>query len=282
VVKYRWVHNGRVVGKGTVKVIRDKRISYTFKPNESHKGWVALEIVSPRYGRSAHNAYQVTCEEPEPPAPPVETAASATAPEDYTGACPITRVFTGTVSVNRIEPGGTTVQYRWMGPDFQGPTETLTFAEGDPLTKNVSHSVEVTASGPVQRWIEISSPNPAVSATAQTQVECQPLQITILNIQRSIDLSACGTPGYGPAITFSSPVQVNGPVRVEYRWDFNEGELTVPGSFETTGPSTVTVSHRLESSPLTARDLMRVRLMITSHNVSGRVLDFTPPPCPAS
>ena len=38
VVKYRWVHNGRVVGKGTVKVIRDKRISYTFKPNE-RAGW---------------------------------------------------------------------------------------------------------------------------------------------------------------------------------------------------------------------------------------------------
>ena len=287
VVTYRWVHNGKVVDTGKVKVVRDKKVSYTFKPDKSHKGWVTLDIVPPRHGVSGRDGYTVTCEKEEPPPPPpVEATASVTAPENYTGACPpITRVFTGTVTVDRINAGGTAVQYRWAGPNFQGPTETLTFAEGDALSKNVSHTVEVTESGPVQRWIEILSPNTGVSNTAEVQVTCEALSIQVLNLQRNYDTSAC-TPGNGPAINFTSRIQVNGPVRVEYQWEFlsgSGGEITVPGSFETTGPDTVTVSHRLESSSYTNTGIMRARIRVTSHpDVRSIVTDFTPPPCPTA
>lgn len=281
-VTYRWIHNGKVVDRASVKVVGDKKVSYTFKPNKSHKGWVTLDIVSPRHGRSDRDIYKVECKKEEPPPPPVEATASVTAPADYTGTCPINRVFTGTVSVNRIDAGGTTVQYRWAGPSFEGPTETLTFAQGDPLSKNVSHTAQITDTGIVQRWIEILSPNTGASSTAEVQVECEALRIQILDLRPSIDASACGTPGYGPAITIRTNIQVNGPVRVEYEWEFNNGLFTVPGSFETTEPSTVTVSHRLESSPFTASGVIRARIRITSHDVRGAALDFNPPPCPTS
>lgn len=294
VVTYRWIRNGKVVGQGKVKVVRDRTVTYTFTPTESHRGRVTLDIVSPRHGISGHDGYAVKCAKEEPPPPPVEVAASATAPEDYSGACPpVTRVFTGTVSVSRIDAGGTAVQYRWAGPDFVGPTETLTFAEGDPLSKDVSHPVQVTESGVVQRWIEVLSPGTAVSNTAETQVTCEALQIQILNLQRSYDVSAC-TPGNGPAINFTSRIRVNGPVRVEYRWEFLNGsghEITVPGSVETTGPDTVTVSHRLESSSFTNLEsssftntgILRARISVTSHpDVRSIVTDFSPPPCPSA
>lgn len=281
-VTYRWIHNGKVVSQGKVKVVGDKKVSYTFKPRKSHKGWVTLDIVSPRHGGSDRHAYQVKCKKEEPPPPPVEATASVTAPDGYTGACPINRVFTGTVTVNRIDAGGTTVRYRWAGPSFEGPTETLTFAAGDALSKNVSHTAQVTATDIVQRWIEVLSPNTAASNTGEVQVTCEPLKIQILNRPIRYDTSACGTPGHGPAITVSADIKVNGPVRVEYEWNFNNGEFNIPGSFETTGPSTVPISHRLESSPITARSIIRARLRITSHDVAGWVHDFTPPPCPAS
>ena len=283
-VKYRWIHNGKVVDRGTIKVIRDKKVSYTFKPNKSHRGWVTLDIVSPRFGGSDRDGYRVKCKKEEPPPPAAQASASVTAPDDYTGACPINRVFNGTITLDRIDAGGTTVQYRWAGPGgFAGPAQTLAFAEGDPLSKSVSHTVEVTGTGIVQRWIEILSPNGVVSNTGEVRVECQPLTIQVVDLRRSIDSSACdGTPGHGPAVIVSARIQVNGPVRVEYEWDFNEGVIVVPGSFETTGPDTVTVSHRLESSTLTGSGVMRARIRITSHDARGAASDFTPPPCPTS
>ena len=209
--------------------------------------------------------------------------ASVKAPENYTGYCPpITRVFTGTVTVSRIDPAGTTVQYRWAGPDFTGPTQTLAFAAGDPLSKEVTHTAQIADDGTVQRWIEILSPGTAASDTAEVQVDCEPLSIVASSIRVAYDRSACGTPGHGPAVIITTAVEVNGPVRVEYEWEINEGRQVTPGAFETDGPGTVTLSHRLESSPLTAEGLLRARLRFTSHTATGRVLDFSPPPCPSA
>ncbi len=279
-VKYRWIRDGKVVDYGKVKVVRDKKVSYTFRPRHSHKGWVTLDIVSPGYGGADRDDYRVWCKKrPAPPAPPAEATASVTAPSGYTGTCPVNRVFTGTVTVDRIGRG-TTVQYRWAGPGYQGPAETLTFAQGDPQSKDVSYTAEVTDSGVVQRWIEILSPNTAVSNTAEVQVECQPLKVRILNVDINVDYSTCGTPGQGPAIKFSAPISVNGPAVVEYRWSFNNGAIVVPGSFEVTEPGTVTVSHQLPSSPMTA-NAMRAELRITSHNATGWVVDFERP-CPTT
>ena len=56
--------------------------------------------------------------------------------------------------------------------------------------------------------------------------------------------------------------------------------ITVPGSFETTGPQDVTITHRLESSPFTNSDALRMEIFVTSHSGPGWVIDFAPLPCP--
>src|SRR5690606_13513175 len=113
-VVYSWVHSGRIVDAGIVKVDGEKALSFAFTPHESQQGWVSLVVLSLYGADSAHDTYVVTCEEEPPPPPPVEATASVTAPEDYAGVCPSDRVFTGTVTVNRIDAEGTTVQYRWV------------------------------------------------------------------------------------------------------------------------------------------------------------------------
>ncbi len=276
-VAYVWTHNGRIVGKGVVHVDGERTVSYTFTPTRSGTGRMVLGVVSPFYGDLARDTYVVTCQE-QPPAEPVAASASVTAPEDYAGACWATRVFTGRVSVNRIAAGGTTVEYRWAGPGFQGPVETLTFAEGDPLTKEVAHPVDATETGVLQRWIEILSPNAAESNRAQTQVECAPVEVVVLGGRVRYDMSTC-TPGNQPAFIVSADVRVSGATRVEYQWEFlGVGNFAVPGSFEATGPETRTVSHRIESGPPVGA--VRARLTVLSPpNVRAWAYDFSPPPC---
>jgi hypothetical protein len=265
-VKYRWIHNGKVAGTGQAKVVRDKKVSYTFTPRKSHKGSVTLDIVSPRHGVSGRDAYTVRCEKESdpPPPPPVVASATVTAPADYAGTCPVDRVFTGTITVDRIG-ADTAVQYRWAGPDFQGPTETLAFAEGDEPAKNVSHTVEAADSGGVQRWIEILSPNTATSNTAETQVECrQPATAQITSLSAVPDYSTCdAAAGIGPTVRIAATVRVTGYGPVPYEWTVNDLP-SVPGQFEANGDGTVTIRHELAGSSVTASPLS-VRLALTSH-----------------
>jgi|GEM_PF-538017 len=283
-VQYRWVGPGYTGPIETLTFAEgdplSKEVTHTVQVTVSGPVLRQIEFLSPNGTDSNSFVMLVTC---LPPA--VEASATVTAPETVNAVCPSGLVFiTGAVSVNRIETGGTTVQYRWAGPGYDGPTETLTFAEGDPLSKEITHTVEVTVSGTIQRWIEILSPNSTSSDPAQVQVVCGALQISIVDLQQTVDTSACGTPGYGPAITVTAQVQVNGAVRIGYEWEFNGGggQLVIPGSFQTTGAGTVTVSHRLESSPFTNTGLISARLRITSPGGLSSTLDFSPEPCPSS
>lgn len=278
-VTYVWVHNGKVVDKGVVKVDGEKTVTFTFTPDQSRTGRVALVMLAPHEIELARDTYTVTCEQQPPAEPPAQATASVTAPAGYTGTCPVNRVFTGTVSVDRVDEGGTTVQYRWAGPDYQGPVETLTFAEGDPLSKQVSHPVEVTETGTIQRWIEILSPNAGASESAEVHVECGPVTVLITNLTRRNDTNGC-VPGYSQGITNVATVQVSGGAHVEYEWEVTGtalGSYTVPGSFDTEGPTTQTVSHYIPPGP---NALIRVRFRILSPVASSTVVDFTPPPCP--
>lgn len=281
-VAYGWLHNGKLVDAGIVKVDSTKTLTYAFTPKKNQTGSVSLVVAAPYDADTAKDTYVVTCEEQPPPPPPVEASASVTAPADLEVVCPTDVVFTGTVSVTRIDAGGTTVRYRWAGPGWQGPTETLTFTQGDPLSQEVTLPEQVTATGTVQRWIEILSPNTARSNTDDVRVECTPVTVRILELRPSFDTSVCGTPGSGPAVHIQGVIRVNGPTRVEYEWEFDDGLFVVPGSFETTGPEDVTISHRLESSPFTAQDIIRVRLRITSPDTSSVTYDFSPPSCPST
>ena len=141
----------------------------------------------------------------------------------------------------------------------------------------------VAAGGPVQRWIEILSPTTGASETAQTTVECQELQIWITGVQRQYTTSGCA-PGNGAGVILSAVIEVNGPARVEYRWEIGNGDgrrFVVPGAFEMIGTGTHAISHAVPSSAFTASS-MQVRLKITSHDAQDRVVGFSPMACPSA
>lgn len=285
-VGYRWVHNGKVVDHGKVKVVRDKRVSYTFTPKRTHKGRVTLDIVSPRYGGADRDAYAVVCKKAgPPPEPPIEATASVTAPDDYAGYCPpISRTFIGTVTVSRIGTGGTAVRYRWAGMNgsqaFQGPIETLAFAEGEPLSKEVSHTVGVGESSLVQRWIEILSPNSFQSNTDEVTVQCTPVTARITSMSAVPDYSTCDVAaGIGPTITFGATVGVSGPTTLIYRWEIGDDPIVVPGErVVSAAERTVTVQHKMAGSTQTLGRLS-VALTILSPSSSNWRADFSFP-CP--
>ncbi|SDQ48309.1 hypothetical protein [Thermostaphylospora chromogena] len=165
-VKYRWIHNGRVVDYGRTKVWDSKRVHYSFTPRESHRGWVELDILSPRYGADDRDFYRVTCKTHHAP---IKASARVDAPHPYKGFCPVGRTFTAAVSVNQ---GGGHVKYRWAGPGYRGPVQSLYFPRHGVLTERVSHTVQVNESGKVVRWIEILGPNSATSNHAAAWVKC--------------------------------------------------------------------------------------------------------------
>lgn len=165
-VRYRWIHNGRVVDYGKTKVWRSKQVRYSFTPQESHRGWVELDILGPRHGADDRDYYKVTCKTlPEP----IKASVRVDGPGFYKGSCPVNRTFTAAVSVNR---GGGHVKYRWAGPGFRGPVQSLYFPRHGALTAHVSHTATVNESGKVVRWVEILGPNSTTSNYAAAGVKC--------------------------------------------------------------------------------------------------------------
>ncbi|MFD0657955.1 hypothetical protein [Thermocatellispora tengchongensis] len=266
-VKYRWVHNGRVVDYGKAKVYDGKRVYYTFKPRESHRGWVALDIVSPSYGDGDRAGYKVYCKDD------AKASASVNAPSDYEGACPVARTFGGTISAS----GRTEVKYRWAGPGYTGPVESLYFRHGG--SKGVSHTVNASDSGEIKRWIEILGPNRATSNTGVTKVTCKaPVTATVESLLAVGDNSTCAE-GKGPSVKYQATVKVTGPTTLVYHWEVNgkafndiEKKVDAAGTVSLafgSGPS--------DKSPTTGT----AKLVVTSPNSSSASTSFSLP-CPTA
>lgn len=275
-VKYRWIHNGKVVDHGKTKVGKAGKVFYTFPPRHSHKGWVALDIVYPRYGGSDRDHYKVWCKKPAPPQKPAKAWASVTGADDYTDVCPVDRTFNGTVSVNR---GGTVVKYRWAGPGYKGAVQTLAFGKYGPKSKNVSHTVNVGEDGTVKRWIEILGPNHAVSNVARAKVECrQPVTAKVTSMSAVPNYSTCDSAaGIGPAIRLSATVTTSGPTTLTYQWDINDGQIVVREVTQV--PDTwVNVTHDLPGSALTLGKVnVKLTLISPPDEAWTAVFEF---PCP--
>ncbi|MEV5413987.1 hypothetical protein AB0K60_34790 [Thermopolyspora sp. NPDC052614] len=220
-VKYRWIHNGEVVDDGAIKVYGAKKVYYTFHPRHSHKGSVKLDIVRPRHGDDDTDFYTVWCKRPVERDEPVKAWASASGAGGYVGACPVERTFTGTVSAN----GRAVVKYRWAGPNYNGPVQTVFFGKHGPKARSVSDAVTFTESGVAKRWIEILDPNHAVSNVAVASVKCTKpappqAKVTDVDVSASADNTTCAN-GKAPGVSVSGTIAVSGPTKVTYSWVVN-------------------------------------------------------------
>lgn len=180
-VRYRWIHNGEVVDHGSTKVWDGKRVSYSFTPKHSHKGWVALEILHPRFSKGDRDFYRVECTRPaghhkpnpspnpkpnphKPYPRPHNPVSDGTAEVVGVGASPDTSScagtkgpkvnFTGRIAVS----GAARVAYRWTagGVSKSGVlhvhnagTYTVDFAvDGDPHGSATSGTVTLEVTSP--------------------------------------------------------------------------------------------------------------------------------------
>ena len=271
-VKYRWIHNGKVVDSGKTKVYGAKKVYYSFHPRHSHNGWVKLDIVSPRRNVDARDSYTVTCVKPIDRPRPAKAWASVSGPGAYKGVCPVGRVFKGTVSVNR----GTVVKYRWAGPGYTGPVETLYFGKHGPKSKVVAHTVKFTDSGVARRWIEVLSPNGSVSNVGAARVECAkptpptpPAKVTGVSVTAAP--AACEA-GKAPAVNVTGTISVNGKTTVAYRWVLN-GKTVQSGTAEVDG--TATVSLAVDPASQGDKTSGVVALVVTGPNLEKAVKHFS-------
>lgn len=278
-VRYRWIHNGKVVDHGKVKVRNAKKVSYAFAPRHSHKGWVALDIVSPRHSKDDRDFYRVDCARPAPK--PAKAWASVSGPGFYQGACPVARTFTGTVGANRP----TVVKYRWVGHGYRGPVETA-FVGKHGRTKTVSHTVRFRDNGTAKRWIEVLSPNRAVSNSGVTKVVCgaahakptpkphpkpHPKPVTdgtaqVLDVKVAADNSTC-VDTKGPKVNVTGRIQVTGAARVNYRW--SAGNASRSGVLVVHNAGVHTVSFSIDPGTLGSTTSGTVTLEVTSPSSSS-------------
>ncbi|GLW07316.1 hypothetical protein Misp01_24460 [Microtetraspora sp. NBRC 13810] len=213
-VRYRWVRNGDVVDYGKTRVYKDKRVYYSFTARDTQRGWVQLQVLSPRHDSSDREYYKVWCKKPEPDA---KAFAKVDGPSDYAGSCPVDRTFTGVIGVTR---GDTTVKYRWAGPGYRGSVQSEYFSKHGSRYETVSLPVGFKESGTERRWIEILSPNGTTSNSETAKVECkkpEPVKVAITNLAAAADNSTCKD-GKSPAIKGSAGIVVSAPTKVVYQW----------------------------------------------------------------
>ncbi|PZG42283.1 hypothetical protein C1I98_20035 [Spongiactinospora gelatinilytica] len=218
-VRYRWVQNGHVVDYGKTKVYDSKRVYHSFKARDTHRGYVALEVLSPEYSK-AKDHYSVRCED-ERPEPRVSARVSG--PSDYAGTCPVARTFNGSISVNT---GRTAVEYRWAGPGYRGPVQRAYFRHAG--SESVNHTVRVGESDKVHRWIEILGPGDERSNTASARVRCasEPdAKAWIVSLSNTADKTTCNDET-GPSVKHVAKVRVTGATTLSYRWEVNGSAST--------------------------------------------------------
>ncbi len=277
-VKYRWIRNGEVVDYGKTKVYGAKKVYHSFKPRHSHKGWVKLDIVSPRYGGDDTDSYTVWCKRPVEHDKPAKAWASVSGAGDYKGSCPVDRTFDGTVSADR----GTVVKYRWAGHGYRGPVESVFFGKYGPKSKSVSHTVKFTESGVTKRWIEIVGPNHSVSNAGVASVKCgEPApapvtaKVTDVDVSASADNTTCQS-GKAPGVSVSGTISVSGPTKVTYSWVVN-GRSVDGGTIDV--QRSTSVSLKVDPAAQGNTTTGAVSLVVTAPNAErgGAHFSFTCP-----
>ncbi|MEV8636015.1 hypothetical protein AB0395_30595 [Streptosporangium sp. NPDC051023] len=219
-VHYRWVVNGDVVDRDAVRVNGSAKVVHVIKPRHNLSGWAVLEIVDPDHSSSNRVGFRIWCKDESP-----KVTASVSAPDAYTGTCPVSRTFTGTIGVSE---GRGTVKYRWIRDGVAGAWQDIFFDGRGYQTRTVTDSWSASASGTSKRAIELYGGS--TTGTVEGKVTCQAApEVKSWVVGESV--SATQTAGTCPAATLSGTGQIyaSGATTVNYRW-------TVDGVTVSSGP----------------------------------------------
>ncbi|GGS90404.1 hypothetical protein GCM10010156_55970 [Planobispora rosea] len=263
-VHYRWVVNGHVVERDSVKVYDSRKVYHKIRPHKSLRGWAVLEIVGPRHAESNRVGFKIWCKDWSP-----KVSASVSAPADYTGACPVERNFSGTLSVSH---GRGKVTYRWIRNGVAGDWET-TYVHGSRV---VFDPWKATESGTATRAIELY--RGPTTGTVTGKVTCAaPVTVSYSNLTAKVEAN-CAT----KTVTVSGSVLVTatGPTTVKFTpraGGKSLGERTV----ELTAGNlskTVDFSGSVEGIDLTKAGSISVTVEGQSYSVQYGVLCPAPAP----
>ncbi|MEU0478915.1 hypothetical protein ABZ260_06975 [Streptosporangium sp. NPDC006013] len=162
-VRYQWVVNGRVVDRDAVRVNGSRKVFHVIKPHDDFRGWAALEIIDPVETSSNRAYFKIWCKDTSP-----RVEASVDSLSDYKGTCPVSRTFTGAISVSH----GGTVKYRWVRDGVAGDWQNAYFSGHGSQRQIVSDTWTASASGDAKRAIEIYGG--PTSGTVVGKVTCEP------------------------------------------------------------------------------------------------------------
>ncbi|MER5647780.1 hypothetical protein [Streptosporangium sp. NPDC002524] len=164
-VHYRWVVNGRVVDRDSVRVDDSRKVFHVIRPRDDFRGWASLQIVGPVEASSNRAYFKIWCKDTSP-----KVWASVDTPAAYEGTCPTTRTFTGTISAT----GRTTVKYRWIRDGVAGDWKYAHFSGHGLQREGVSDSWNATATGESKRAIEIAGGSTTGAAVAKVVCKVAP------------------------------------------------------------------------------------------------------------
>ncbi|GAB2451525.1 hypothetical protein GCM10027187_19610 [Streptosporangium sandarakinum] len=203
-VRYQWVVNGRVVDRDSVYVNGSRRVQYVIEPGRDLRGQVRLEVVG-RGGSSDGSYFRIHCEDHSP-----KVTASVAAPADYSGTCPVTRTFSGTI---RVSDADGPVRYRWIRDGVAGSWETVSFYGHGPQSRTLTDSWKASESGTARRAIEIAGGPTSGTASAKVACEAAPApKAYISKFTASQTEVACSR----ASLAVSGTIYAEGAMKVKY------------------------------------------------------------------
>ncbi|MFF5206646.1 hypothetical protein [Streptosporangium sp. NPDC000396] len=228
-VRYQWVVNGRVIDRDSAYVNDSRRVYHVIRPHDDFRGWAELEILGPVETTSNRAYFKIWCSDS------TNVSASVDAPSPYQGDCPVTRTFTGTIS---ISGGQGYVRYRWIRNGVAGGLESVYFGGHGYQSRTVTDSWTASASGSSTRAIRIEGG--PTSGTVEGKVSCQsapPVKAWIENASVKQTAATCPT----ASVTGTGSIYATGATKVSYVWTLN-GSVVKTGELDFASSGSKSVS----------------------------------------
>jgi hypothetical protein len=238
-VHYRWVVNGDVVDRDAVRVESSAKVVHVIRPRHNLRGWAVLEIVDPVRNSSNRVGFKIWCKDETP-----KVTASVSAPDAYTGTCPVNRAFTGTIGVSN---GRGTVKYRWIRDGVAGGWQEVSFDGRGYQSRTVTDSWSASASGTSKRAIELFGGS--TTGTVEGKVTCQAPapEAKAWIVGESVSATQAATTCPSASISGTGDIYATGPIKVKYVWTVNNVNVA-SGDLDFTAAGTKTVTFTKEAT----------------------------------